>query len=210
MCLPGFAASPLKSEAAMLEKMPSGIGRMMRGVRAGAEDLAVVDTLITGVNASIEVSSPAFDYNGAIPVRYTADGAGVSPPLRWMGVPMHAAAIIMIVEDPDSPTPQPLVHAIVWDLPGSDGELPEGALPSAKEDQLTDAKSGMGKNSYLSRRYLPPDPPPGHGPHRYVFQVFALDFVPHFDKPPGRSTLLDAIQGHVISKGLLIGLYERA
>ena len=192
----------------MLEKIPSGIGRAMKHLRAGAEDLAVTDTLLTGINASIEVTSPAFEYNAPLPVKYTADGEGLSPPIRWLGVPQNAAAVVLLIEDADSPTPQPLVHAIVWDLPGSDGELPEGGLPSAKESDS--ATEGMGRNSYLSRSYLPPDPPPGHGRHRYVFQVFAVDVTPHFDKPPGRSALLEAITGRVVAKGLLIGTYERS
>ena len=61
----------------------------------------------------------------------------------------------------------------------------------------------------LSATYLPPDPPPGRGPHRYAFQVFALDTVPRFESQPGRTQLLDKIKGHVIAKGLLIGTYER-
>lgn len=61
---------------------------------------------------------------------------------------------------------------------------------------------------------MPPDPPPGCGAHRYVFQgyvfqVFALDCVPRFESRPGRTELLDKIKGHVIAKGLLIGTYER-
>jgi hypothetical protein len=193
----------------MLEKIPSGIGRAMKNMRAGAEDLAVADTLITGVNASLEVTSPAFEYNGALPAKYTADGEGLSPPIRWLGVPANAAAIIVLVEDADSPTPQPLVHAIVWDLPGNDGELPEGALPSSKSRLLDSPSEGMGRNSYMSRRYLPPDPPPGHGRHRYVFQVFAVDVMPQFDSAPGRTALLRAIKGQVVAKGMLIGTYER-
>lgn len=190
----------------MLEKMPAGVGRVLQSVRAHAEDLAIADTELTGVNAVIEVSSPAFAYNDAMPARYTADGAGISPPLEWRCVPMDAQAVVLLVEDADSPTAQPLVHAIVWDLPGADGSLPEGALPTGRRDADADA---MGKNSYLTPTYLPPDPPPGHGAHRYVFQIFALDTAPRFDRPPGRTELLARIRDHVIAKGLLIGRYER-
>ena len=154
--------------------------------RAG--HVKIVDTELSGVNASIEVSSEAFDHNEPIPAQYTADGEGLSPPLQWRGVPMNAEAVVMLVEDADSPTPRPLVHAIVWDLPGSDASLPEGAV---------------------SALWLPPDPPAGRGAHRYVFQVFAIDTVPRFESQPGRAELLDKIKGHVIAKGLLIGTYER-
>ncbi len=190
----------------MLEKIPANIGRAMKSVRAGAAELAIADTELTGVDASIEVASPAFAYNESIPVRYTADGAGVSPPLEWRGVPPEAQAAILLIEDADSPTPQPFVHGIVWDLPGADGSLPEGALPTHRDDADLNA---MGRNSYLSPTYVPPDPPPGHGAHRYVFQIFVLDQVPRFERPPGRATLLARIRDHVLAKGLLIGLYER-
>lgn len=190
----------------MLEKMPSRLGEAMREVRAGAEELAIADTELTGVNASIEVSSPAFEYNGVLPEKYTADGAGVSPPIQWVGVPVGAQAVVLLVEDADSPTPEPIVHAIVWDMPGADATIPEGALQNRPRDSSSDA---MGLNSYFNATYLPPDPPPGHGVHRYVFQVFALDTVPRFESPPGRSALLDCMRGHVLAKGLLIGTYGR-
>lgn len=190
----------------MLEKIPPGLGRALSSVRAGAEDLAIANTELTGVNASIEVYSPAFAYNELMPARHTADGEGLSPPLEWRGVPTDAQAVVLLVEDADSPTPQPFVHAIVWDLPGADGALPEGALPTDRRDPDVDA---MGRNSYFTPTYLPPDPPPGHGAHRYVFQVFALDIAPRFERPPGRATVLARIRDHVIAKGLLIGRYER-
>ena len=192
----------------MLEKLPAKLGRAAQGIRAGAEDLAIADTELTGVNASIEVSSEAFGYNEPIPAQYTADGEGLSPPLEWRCVPMNAEAVVVLVEDADSPTPRPLVHAIVWDLPGSDAALPEGVLPSTR-DSGDPASEHLGRNSALSATWMPPDPPPGHGTHRYVFQVFALDIVPRFESRPGRAELLDRIKGHVIAKGMLIGTYER-
>ncbi len=193
----------------MLEKIPRPLGRVARHLRAGAEDLAIADTELTGVNASIEVSSAAFGYNEPIPAQYTADGDGISPPLEWRGVPMNAEAVVVLIEDADSPTPRPLVHAIVWDLPGSDASLPEGALPGTRGAGKDPAGEHLGRNSALSPGWLPPDPPAGHGAHRYVFQVFALDIIPRFESRPGRAELLDKIKGHVIAKGLLIGTYER-
>ena len=190
----------------MLQRMPRPIGKVLRRMRAGAEDLAIVDTALTGVNASIEITSPAFRYMQTIPSRYTDDGEGLSPPLEWRDVPGNAEAVVLLIEDADSPTPRPFVHAIVWDLPGTDASLPEGALPSAFVDEPHDA---LGRNSMLSATYLAPDPPRGHGAHRYVFEIFALDAEPRFESSPGRSALLNRIDGHVIAKGLLIGTYER-
>lgn len=189
----------------MLEKIPSSVGEALQSVRAGASDLAVAHTELTGINASIEVSSSAFGYNEHLPARYTADGEGLSPPIEWQGVPPGAQALILLVEDADSPTPHPIVHAIAWDLSPQDGSIAEGAL----RNHDGEAEIAAGRNSYLASKYLPPDPPSGHGPHRYVFQVFALDCPLNFDSAPGRGDILDAMRGHVLAKGLLIGLYER-
>ncbi|HEX7011788.1 MAG TPA: YbhB/YbcL family Raf kinase inhibitor-like protein [Steroidobacteraceae bacterium] len=191
----------------MLGKTSSARGRGGRGAGTGAEGLVVALTELTGVNASIEVRSPAFGHMEPIPVKYTADGEGISPPLEWRGVPMNAEGLVLLVEDPDAPTPEPFVHAIVWDLPGTDASLPEAALPSTKAPAPREA---LGRNSLQSATYTPPSPPRGHGTHRYVFQVFALDIALRFDSPPARAALLERIKGHVIAKGLLIGTYERA
>ena len=58
--------------------------------------------------------------------------------------------------------------------------------------------------------WLPPDPPPGHGIHRYVFQVFALRSGTDFSASPGRQELIDAIANRAVAGGYLIGTYERA
>ncbi len=67
-----------------------------------------------------------------------------------------------------------------------------------------------GPNSYLQRAWLPPDPPPGHGEHRYVFQVFALMPGPSFPSPPGRREFIEVILNRAVAVGCLIGTYERA
>jgi Raf kinase inhibitor-like YbhB/YbcL family protein len=190
----------------MLEKLPSGFGHALKALRSGPEKLLANDRAVTGAAAALSVTSPAFAEGGAIPTRYTADGEKLSPPLAWSDVPGGTAAIVLVVEDADSPTPHPLVHAIVHDLKPGERRLDEGALPGPAGPGEARA---MGRNSFLGAAYLPPDPPPGHGPHRYAFQVFALDTRPHLGASPGRRELIDALRGHVLAKGGLIGTYER-
>lgn len=190
----------------MLEHLPSRLGQVLSGMRPGLEKVVANRPETASAAMSITVTSPAFADRSAIPARHTADGAKLSPPLAWSGVPADAKAVAVLIEDADSPTPFPLVHAIVPNLPGEDGSLPEGALPRSVGEPDPNA---TGRNSLLRTGYLPPDPPPGHGPHRYVFQVFALDVAPSFARTPGRRKLMGALRGHVLAKGLLIGTYGR-
>lgn len=190
----------------MLEKIPHGLGHALRGVRAGFEKVASEDRAFAGLADSIALSSSAFDDGGSIPARYTADGEGISPPLAWEGLPAGTAAVALLVEDPDAPAPEPLVHLLAWDLPPDLAELPEGELRSPHHQGLDE---NLGRNSFLSAGWLPPDPPTGHGPHLYVFQLFALDRRLTFDGHPGRSTFLKAIEGHVLARGMLAATYER-
>ncbi|HLH89313.1 MAG TPA: YbhB/YbcL family Raf kinase inhibitor-like protein [Xanthobacteraceae bacterium] len=157
--------------------------------------------------AAITITSPAFADGGAIPRRHTADGPGLSPPLAWSDAPSAARALILLIEDADSPTMHPLVHGIVLLAPDV-RRLNEGALPGATGE--ADAGPAMGRNSFFTAQYLPPDPPPGHGPHRYAFEVFALAHRPSFDETLGRARLIEELRGRVVAKGCLIGSYQRA
>ena len=192
----------------MLEKLPDVIGHALRDQRAGLDKTVFQAVDLRNGMAKISVTSLAFADHAPIPERYTADGPGLSPPLQWAGVPATAASVLLIVEDADAPTPQPLVLAIVVDLPGGESAaLPEGALPSGDH-----AGSGVktGRNSYLQAGWLPPDPPPGHGVHRYAFQVFALEAGGDpFDEKPGREAVTNAIRERGLASGCLIGTYER-
>jgi hypothetical protein len=114
--------------------------------------------------------------------------------------------VVLLVEDADSPTPNPLVHAIVVDLPVEDGSLAEAAMPG---NGVAGAGLHMGRNSYLQVAWLPPDPPPGHGVHRYAFQVFALAAGKAFSETPGRDEVIDRLRERAIASGLLIGTCER-
>jgi Raf kinase inhibitor-like YbhB/YbcL family protein len=187
----------------MLEKMPRPIGHALKGVRAGLEK-TVAESEFAGVPEEIRVESAAFVDGGPIPPRHTADGPGVSPPISWSGVPVGAASLVLIVEDADSPTPEPLVHAIAHGLAGGDGDLMDGGL-----DGDGPAADDLGKNSFFKTGWLPPDPPTGHGAHRYLVQVYALDQTPIFDHKPGRHAVVEAMRGHVLAKGTLLGVYER-
>ena len=191
----------------MLEHVPHWLGRLLQGVRAGHVRLAIADPDLGLTGVSIDLSSPAFANGARLPVRFTADGAGVSPPLLWGVVPEGTLSLALIVEDPDAPSLNPLVHALVWGLPADGHRLPEGAIV---EDDAGAADGGdVGRNSFLTQGWLPPDPPTGHGPHHYVFQLFALSDVPMLGANPGRAAIVEAIRGRVLAAGMMTGTYSR-
>ena len=191
----------------MLEHVPHWLGHALRGVRAGTEKLAIAQGSL-GAFEPLTLASPAFADGGRLPERFTADGAGLSPPLHWRDPPAGAARLALLVEDADSPTPQPLVHAVLWGLPPLAGRLDEGAI--AADGDGDGQGRDVGRNSYLSEGWLPPDPPTGHGEHRYAFQLFALSGdAPDPGRNPGRAALVEAMTGRVLAAGLLIGTYSR-
>lgn len=188
----------------MLEKIPSVVGEALSGLKAGTEKTAYYETF-PDVPVSLTLSSPAFAAGGAMPARFTADGEGVSPPLAWSGLPPGTASVVLLVEDAGSPTPHPLVHLIVCNLTADRTGLGEGDVSRPGPDN----DLPIGRNSFLGTGWLPPDPPSGHGQHAYVFQIYALRQTLDLAETPGRGALLNAMEGRVAAKGMLIGTYAR-
>ena len=80
-------------------------------------NIASFDERFAHVPEGMSVKSSAFDKGRPIPSRYTEDGERLSPPLAWAEQPSHTVALVLLIEDADSPTPHPLVHTIAWNLP---------------------------------------------------------------------------------------------
>jgi phosphatidylethanolamine-binding protein (PEBP) family uncharacterized protein len=94
---------------------------------------------------SLQVKSNAFGDHQSIPPAYTADGEGRWPELSWQWVPAGAESLVVMVEDPDAPSLEPLVHAIVvnnspeHDIPrgwGAEQQCPAGPRPAHGAQQL--------------------------------------------------------------------------
>lgn len=191
----------------MLEKLPEAVGHLLGHQRAGLENILYNALDLRDGTARITLTSPAFIDHAPIPSQYTADGEGLSPEIDWNGVPPSATSLALIVEDADSPTPSPLVHAIAVDIDAKRVALAEGELQEQSRDEKTSIT--LGRNSYLRQAWLPPDPPPGHGIHRYAFQLFALADGPAFNDAPGRHELVEVLRSRAIASGCLIGTYTR-
>lgn len=192
----------------MLEKLPEALGHALRDRRAGLDKLVFNTCGMRSGLGMLKVTSLAFADHAPIPQRYTADGEGLSPPIDWTGVPAGAASLVLIVEDADAPKSDPLVHAIVVDIPPQDGSLHEGALKSPGHPGEGEVHAG--RNSFFMAGWIPPDPPRGHGQHRYAFQLFALGpGGKPFSGKPTRGEVLKAIQERGLAGGMLVGTYAR-
>jgi len=186
------------------QKAQSLLGHLLRPVHSSEQKLA---SHKTPAAATISVSSPAFGESAAIPKQYTQDGANMSPPLRWSGVPTEARELVLVVEDPDAPMPNPVVHWILIGIPPTTSALPEN-LPMGP-GMVDPAGAQHGRNYNGEQSYTGPKPPIGHGVHHYHFQIFALDKKLSVGPAPEKNDLVKAMQGHVIAQGELIGTYER-
>ena len=173
-------------------------GHVMSGVHAGEKKLAA-HKVADGIAPSIEVHSIAFEAGAALPISCTVDGVGAPPPLSFHGVPASATSLLVLCEDPDAPFPEPYLHWAVYGIPGSAEDL----------DAQSQGSYLSGQNSKLDLGFTPAAPPPGHGVHHYHFQVFALDRTAGSDTGMGRTDLLDAMKGHVLAWGDLVGTYQR-
>jgi Raf kinase inhibitor-like YbhB/YbcL family protein len=147
----------------------------------------------------IELSSPAFEPGGSIPTKHTGEGQNVSPALRWSGLPEGTKEIALICDDPDAPRTEPWVHWVVYKIPAERTGLPEGGAQEALE----------GKNDFGTQGYGGPMPPRSHGVHHYRFKIYALDAELEAVAGLTKDRLLEAIEGHILDEGELIGTYER-
>lgn len=152
--------------------------------------------------AVITVESSAFDDGEEIPAKYSLGGKNVSPPISWSGLPRFAKSLAILCEDPDAPAGI-WTHWVIFNIPPNTQALPED-LP---DDGILPGGMLHGINDFGRLGWDGPAPP--EGIHRYVFEVYALNTM--LDLGPGikRSDLLEAMKGHVIGRGRLIGTYER-
>jgi Raf kinase inhibitor-like YbhB/YbcL family protein len=160
----------------------------------------------TQAQGKAAVSSSAFGRNGAIPARYSEYADGVSPPLSWTAVP-NAKSYAVIVEDPDAKPVTPFVHWLAWNIPGTLTSLPEGVQEQARLTEPDGVLQGRTTRGTLG--WTGPRPPVGDPPHHYHFQVYALDTMLTVPWGADRDTLLDAMKGHVLAKGELVGTYAQ-
>ena len=143
----------------------------------------------------ITVSSAAVREGQPIPARFTCDGDGQSPPLAWRGVPAGAAALALVVDDPDAPR-KTFVHWVLLDMPVDTTGLEAGRVPAG----AVQARNSAGHASYFG-------PCPPSGTHHYRFTVYALSKRTGLRDGAPLDEALRAVESTATAQGRLVGTY---
>lgn len=173
-------------------------------------------TTILAIPNTIIVSSTAFNNEEPIPVKYTCSGSGFSPQLSWNIVP-NAKSYVLFVEDPDAPSGR-YTHWIVYNIPGELVTVTEHL--SFKADEVVqrtlnipentsgyaigalEGISSNGKPGYIA-------PCPSMRTHRYYFTIYAIDKILDLPDHATKVSIEQAIQGHIIGQGSLMGTFKK-
>ncbi len=185
--------------------MPNPIGRALRNRRAGHHTLAWARTDLQAPE-NFSLTSPAFDHGTPIPEhpRGRLFRPNISPALAWTSPPTGTDELVLIVQDADYPGRQPASHALTIGIDPSLRGIPEKALTHPSPiPGLTHGKGPLGRLGWAG-----PAPIPSHGPHSYVFQLFALDHGPELPTSFSLTDVLTTMAGHVIGRARLDGTYE--
>lgn len=142
----------------------------------------------------LTITSPAFEHNSLIPSKYTCDGDNINPSLKIEGVPEETKSLTLIVDDPDAPMGT-WDHWVVWNIPSTQ-KIEENSAPGTE-----------GLNDSRKHSYSGPCPP--SGTHKYFFKVYALDTKLTLNPNSRKKDVENAMSGHVLAQGEIIGLYKR-
>ncbi len=168
--------------------------------------IALLSVALMEVAMTFTLTSPSFADGAPMPAEHTADGADVSPELRWSGAPSGTKSFALIVDDPDAPDPAAprmvWVHWVLYDIP-SDAH----ALPKAAKAASLPPGTREGRNDWSQTGWRGPAPPVGR--HRYVFKLYALDTVLPDLGGPSKARLEGAMKGHVLAETKITGTYQR-
>jgi Raf kinase inhibitor-like YbhB/YbcL family protein len=176
-------------------------GRTLRAPPPGAVAPPVPTTTLAGQTTTIAplaLSSIGFEPGGLMPIEYTCDGAGVSPPLAWGAVPESTVELAVTVTDNDA---NGFVHWVLTNLDPTTQALAVGVTPEG----AVEAKNTTGTVGWTG-----PCPPRGAGPHHYVFTLYALTGGTGVTQDMSGSEAIASISKVPGLTATLIGSYERA
>jgi hypothetical protein len=145
------------------------------------------------------ITSSAFDGGSMIPKKFTGDGGDMNPELLIQNVPAEARSLALVLHDPDAPISGGFTHWTVWNIDPATTLIKEESIPPGS----VEGENGAGRASYVG-----PCPPPG-APHRYRFELYALDEVLALPAGTSVAALRKEIKKHAIANAELVGLYGR-
>ncbi|MFD9456648.1 YbhB/YbcL family Raf kinase inhibitor-like protein [Streptomyces sp. NPDC059985] len=151
----------------------------------------------------MRIESPSFKDGDWIPVEHSIDGTETPVPLTFDDVPEATASLALVVHDPDVPKDRRpdgnFDHWVVWNIPADQRHI------SGDDDHA----GVVGQTTRGTNTWIGPAPPPGDGPHRYYFTLYALDTELDLAPTAGREELEEALSGHVLDRAVLMGRFQR-
>ena len=152
----------------------------------------------------LNISSPAFEANGSIPMQYTCDGKNTRPDFVFSGVPSGTLSLVLIMDDPDIPDSvkasrgvESFVHWIVFNMPPQTAGISASSTVPGLEGMHTGGENG----------YTGPCPPDRE--HRYFFKLYALNAKLDMKAGATKKEVEKAMAEHIIGEAQLIGRYDR-
>ncbi len=154
--------------------------------------------------SNLIITCPSFEDSGWIPDRFSGYGEDISPEIDIDGIPPSAVSLVITLDDMDHPIQRGYNHWVAWNLQPL-AVIPQGIPRGSVIHEPIYAEQGVayGKHCYRGPK------PPFNWNHRYCFTVYALDSTLALNTDCGKTEVLEAIKGHVLSKGELQGKYQR-
>lgn len=161
----------------------------------------------------LAMDSATFGHGGKMMAKHSCFGDNLSPPINWEGVPRGTQSLVLTMVDPDS-QPSGFVHWVIYNIPANstyvpegvpaDAELWDGSLQGVNDFAKYPAGTFPGGAAINQMGYDGPCPP---AEHRYVFTLYALDALLDLGAEATLDQVLEAMEGHVLGQGELMGLF---
>ena len=156
----------------------------------------------------LKLTIASFPDGGAVATQNTCTGQSLSPQLAWTNVPKGTASFVVILHGTDVHPDKGMYDEtfwLLWNISGSTTQLPEG-LPA--KNQLPDgSEQATGTRDIVG--YRAPCPPPGSGPHHYVYELYALDQKLDLGPTATRADIMKAMDGHIVGSSAYVGVFHR-
>ncbi|MGX9899219.1 YbhB/YbcL family Raf kinase inhibitor-like protein [Arthrobacter sp. SA17] len=132
---------------------------------------------------------------------------GRVPATQLVRCPRRNQGYAVTVFDPDAPGGG-YWHWAVANLPADTTSLPAGA--GSRDNALLPSGAVQLKNDAGFSGFVGAAPPPGHGPHRYLLVVHALDTEQlHVASDDSAASIVSKLADHTLGRSRLTGMFER-